>query len=52
MDLENLTDDHGGREEEKYKQRGREANHKRLLKTEQTEGGWGEWGRGKMGDGH
>ena len=33
--LRNLTEDHGGREEGKsYKQRGKEANHKRLLNTE------------------
>ena len=34
--LRNLTEDHGGREGEKnsYKQRGREANRKRLLHTE------------------
>ena len=33
--LRNLTEEHGGREGEKnrYKQRGREANHKRLLKS-------------------
>ena len=33
--MRNLTEDHGGREGEKnsYKQRGREANHKRLLNT-------------------
>ena len=34
--MRNLTEDHGGREGEKssYKQREREANHKRLLNTE------------------
>ena len=34
--LSNLTEDHGGREGEKnsYKQKGKEANHKRLLNTE------------------
>ena len=34
--LRNITEDHGGREQGKnsYKQRGREANHKRLLNTE------------------
>ena len=34
--LRNLTEDHGGREGEKnsYEQKGREANHKRLLNTE------------------
>ena len=44
--LRNLTEDHRGREGEKniYKQRGREANHKRLLRTEnklKVDGGWG-----------
>ena len=44
--LRNLTEDHGGREGEKnsYKQRGREANHKRLLRTKnklRVDGGWG-----------
>ena len=41
--LRNLTEDHGGREGEKYsyKERGREANHKRLKYREQTEGCWG-----------
>ena len=32
--LKNLTEDHGGGEGEKKLQRGTEANHKRLLKTE------------------
>ena len=33
--MRNVTVDHGGKEEgESYKQRGREANHKRLLSTE------------------
>ena len=36
--LRNLTEDHEGREGEiknnSYKQRGKEANHKRLLNTE------------------
>ena len=34
--LRNSTEDHVGRDEEKnsYKQRGREANYKRLLNTE------------------
>ena len=53
--LRNLTEDHGGREGEKssYKQRGRVANHKRLLGTENKlkVGGRGG-GEGKMGDGH
>ena len=47
-------EDHEGQEGEKnsHKQEGREANHKRLLKTEnklRVDGGWGE---GKVGDGH
>ena len=54
--LRNLTGDHRGREEEKnsYKQRGREANHKRPLNTEnklRANGGGGK-GERKMGDGH
>ena len=52
--LRNLTEDHGGREgENSYKQRMREANHKRLLNTEnnlRVDGGSEE--EGKMGDGH
>ena len=52
--LRNLTEDHGGREREKnsYKQRGREANHKRLLNTEnklRVEGGVEERGKWVMG---
>ena len=38
--LRNLTEDHGGGEK---LQRGKEANHKRLLKTEnklRVDGGW------------
>ena len=37
-----------------YKDRGREANHKRLKYREQTDGGWveGSGRKGKMGDGH
>ena len=55
--LRNLTEDHGGREGEKYsyEQRGREANHKRLLSTEnKLRVDWEGDGReeGKMGDGH
>ena len=51
--LRNLTEDNGGREGEKnsYKHRGREANHKRLLNTEnklRVDGGRRER---KMGDG-
>ena len=50
----NLTEDRGGGKGGKnsYKQRGREANHKRLLNTEnklRVDGGGGE---GKVGDGH
>ena len=53
--LRNFTEDHGGREGAKnsYKQRGREANHKRLLTAEnklRVDGAAG--GEGKMGDGH
>ena len=53
--LRNLAEDHGGREGKKnsYKQRGKEANCKRLLNTEnkmRVDGGRG--GEGKMGDGH
>ena len=45
--LRNLTEDCGGREGEKIVSN-REANHKRLLNTENKQGGWG-WsgGRGK-----
>ena len=42
----------GRRKNNSYKQRGREANHKRLLNTEnklRVDGGVGE---GKVGDGH
>ena len=51
--LRHLTEDHGGREggKNRYKQRGKEANHKGLLNTEnklKVDGG----GEGKMGDGH
>ena len=48
--LRNLTEDQGGEGEKKV--RGREANHKRLLKTEnklRVDGGWQE---GRVGDGH
>ena len=48
----NLTEDHGGGEGEKNCCRGREANNKRVLNTENKmrvdEGG----GEGKVGDGH
>ena len=43
--LRNLTEDHGGGEEKK--KRGREANHKRLLNTENKQGRWGMGERGK-----
>ena len=52
--LRNLTEDHGGRKgkgEKIVTNREREANHKRLLSTEnelRVDGG----GKGKMGDGH
>ena len=54
MDLEKLNrrPHRKGRGKNSYKQRGREANHKRLLNTEnkmRVDGGRGE---GKMGDGH
>ena len=52
--LRNLTDDHGGSDGEtnSYKQRGREANHKILLNTEnklRVDGGVGERGKWVMG---
>ena len=50
--LRNLTEDHGGGERGKKLQRGREANHKRLLRTENKPRVDGGWGRGKVGDGH
>ena len=49
--VRNLTEDHG-RREERNSYRGKEANHKRLLNTEnklRVDGGEGE---GKVGDGH
>ena len=50
--LRNVSEDHRGEEGEKKLQRGREANQKRLLRTENKlrvdEGG----GEGKIGDGH
>ena len=49
--MRNLTEDHGGAEGEKKLPRGREANRKRLLNTEnklRVDGGEGE---GKVGDG-
>ena len=52
--LRNLTEDHGGREGRKnsYKQRGREANCKRFLNTENKLRADGGGGEGKVGDGH
>ena len=54
--LRNLTEDHEGKEGKKisYEQRGREANHKRPLNTENKqrvngEGRWGERGKWVMG---
>ena len=48
--LRKLTEDHGGREGEKsYKQRGREANHRRLLNTDKKLRVVGDWGRGENG---
>ena len=47
--LRNLTEDHGGGDGKTKLQRGREANHKRLLNTEnklRVDVG------GEMGDGH
>ena len=47
--LRNLTEDHEGREREKsYKQRRREANHKRLWDTENSN--WGLMGSGGEGE--
>ena len=45
--LRNLTEDHGGREGEKNSFKQREANHKRLLNTENK-----LRVNGEMGDGH
>ena len=50
--LRNLTEDHGGGKGGKKLQRGREPNHKRLLRTEnklRVDGGWGRGERGVMG---
>ena len=44
--LRNLTEDHGGGEK---LQRGKEANHKRLLKTENKLRVDGEWEGGEGG---
>ena len=51
--LRNLTEDHGGGEGGKKLHREREANHKRLLNTENKLRVDGEdGGEGKVGDGH
>ena len=53
--LRNLTEDHEERKGEKnsYKQRGCEANHKRLLNTEnKLRVGEGCGGEGKMDNGY
>ena len=54
MDLEKLNRRPcgKGRGKNSYKQRGREANHKRLLNTENKLWVDGRGGEGKMGDGH
>ena len=43
---------HGGREGEKIVSNREGGNHKRLLNAENKLRVDGEWGRGKMGDGH
>ena len=53
--LRNLTEDHGGkgRGKNSYKQRGKKANHKRLLSTEnklRVDGGWGRGESSVMGN--
>ena len=52
--LRNLTEDHGGAVggKESYTQREREANHRRLLNTENKLRVDEGWGRGKAGVGH
>ena len=54
MDLEKLNRRpwRKGRGKNSYKQRGREANHKRLLNTESKLRVDGGSGRGETGDGH
>ena len=52
--MRNLTQDHGGREggKNRYKERGREADHNRLLNTEnklRVDGGVGERRKWVMG---
>ena len=48
MDPEKLNEDHGGRDGGKL-QRGREADHKRLLNTENKLKVVGGWERGEGG---
>ena len=50
--LKNLTEDRGGGEGGKKLQRGKEANHKRLLNTENKLRVDGDGGERKVGDGH
>ena len=54
MDLEKLNRSPWGkgRGKNSYKQRGREANHKKFLNTENKLRVDGVQGEGKMGDGH
>ena len=54
VDLEKLNRRRGGkgRRKNSYKQRGREANHKRLLNTENKLRVGRCGGEGKVGDGH
>ena len=47
--LRNLTEVHGGGEGGKKLQRGKEANHKRLLKTENKLRVDGRWEGGESG---
>ena len=47
--LRNITEDHVGGEGGKKLQRGREANHKRLVRTENKLRVYGAWGRGESG---
>ena len=50
--MRNFTEEHGGGEVEKKLQRGREEDHKRLLRTEnilRVDGGVGERGKWVMG---
>ena len=49
--MRNVTEDHGGKGKwgRSYKQRGREANHKRLLRTEKRLRAEGGLRRGESG---